>query len=59
MTIDEIERREPGVRYDLDLRTEARECGVRRNPRLVYSDPDAFFGRDFLADLLMEQQETA
>ena len=29
----------------------------RQNPRLVYTDPDKFFGRDFFSDLLMEQQE--
>ena len=29
----------------------------RRNPRLVYSDPDQFFGREFLNELIMEQQE--
>ena len=29
----------------------------RINPRLVFRDPDAFFWRDFLKDLLMEQRE--
>ena len=30
---------------------------ARLNPRLVFTDPDAFFGREFYQDLLMEQQE--
>jgi hypothetical protein len=29
----------------------------RKNPRLVYSNPDDYFGREFYHDLLMEQQE--
>ncbi len=29
----------------------------RINPRLVFTNPDTFFGRDLYHDLLMEQQE--
>ena len=32
-------------------------CCCRKNPRLVYTDPDRFFGREFINELLMEQQE--
>lgn len=30
---------------------------TRINPRLVFANPDVFFGRDLYHDLLMEQQE--
>ena len=29
----------------------------RLNPRYLFIDPDSDFGREFYADLLMEQQE--
>ena len=43
--------------YALDSRAEQDNQVRMRNARLVFRDPDAFFGRDFLKDLLMEQQE--
>ncbi len=30
---------------------------LRLNPRLVFTDPDDFFGRDFHEELIMEQCE--
>ena len=30
---------------------------LRRNPRLVFTQPDQFFGRDFYNELIMEQSE--
>ena len=40
-------------------RSEIEPVAARRlNPRLVFTDPDSFFGRDDLfLDLLLEQQE--
>ncbi len=34
------------------------QCSYRQgNPRLVYTNPDSFFGQDFYDDLIMEQCE--
>ena len=53
----EIERK-PDQQRDLDyIQTETHVEERRRNPRLVFTNPDAFFGRDFFYDLLQEQQE--
>lgn len=39
------------------LRMELPMESIRINPRLVFTDPEEFFGRGFLEDLRMEQQE--
>ena len=39
------------------LRVELSMEFIRINPRLVFTNPDVFFGRDMYHDLLMEQQE--
>ena len=44
---------------DLDLEQGTGKQYIRMNPRLVWNDPDDFFGKSFFNDLLMEQQEGA
>lgn len=42
------------------LEKESREikpAKMQTNPRLVFTDPDDFFGRSFLEDLWLEQRE--
>ncbi len=43
------------IRHDDQPRQQNSYC--RNNPRLVYTNPDSFFGRDFYDELLMEQCE--
>ena len=41
-----------------EIQVENRTSACRQNPRLVYTNPDRFFGQDFYMDLLLEQMET-
>ncbi len=41
-----------------EIQVENRSNVSRQNPRLVYTNPDRFFGQDFYMDLLLEQMET-
>ena len=53
----EIVIRDPDRDLDLGRAPDGDQHVIRMNPRLVFGDPDRYFGRDFYQDLLMEQQE--
>ena len=40
-----------------EVQPEQQYSFCRSKPRLVYTNPDSFFGRDFFDELLMEQCE--
>ena len=40
-----------------EIQRESRPAAGRMNPRLVWTNPDRFFGVDDYYDLLLEQQE--
>lgn len=51
-----IDNSNQGSEYE-EIRMENRPAAGRMNPRLVWTNPDRFFGVDDYYDLLLEQQE--